>query len=346
MPCTCDDPDCPEQGFGGFNGGYDSDDYGGYAASFASKRGRFGGTSRPSGGWDGGLDRRGFADKSAAAMRREQEAKQAFAKARPEHEAAGLKVTLDLLDPSCHLTTACWASFKKHVIATVAKGGRWAVSRREATGQEKLASGETRKAKCYFVVATYTPVQTKQAPAAKPKPLSAAAPTPKPAAATKPAEEKPVCGSLATKPAQKKKEKAKPAAQQQLSLASFFRKPSRSPSLTAAAAADPGAASATPPATKRAAPQGGAFSFLSNAKKPRAAAVATAQQAGQEGPSGSGSGPDCGGDEAALVAALDDEARDLLRQQQELLDDGVLTAREFGGLKAQLLVQVRSCELR
>jgi hypothetical protein len=102
--------------------------------------------------------RAGFAEKSAAAIRREDKAKDTFDTSRGEIEAeadaAGAAKTIKLLDPSCHLTDACWKTFKKHVLDN---RGWTHVKRRVATDQEKRAHGEKRKGKCYFVDITYDP---------------------------------------------------------------------------------------------------------------------------------------------------------------------------------------------
>ena len=63
-------------------------------------------------GYDG-VDRSRFAEKSAAAQRRENAAKAAFDAAKTEVEEVGETATVELLKPNCHLTNACWSSFSK-----------------------------------------------------------------------------------------------------------------------------------------------------------------------------------------------------------------------------------------
>lgn len=106
--------------------------------------------------YDDGIDRSGFAEKSGAAQRREDEAKAAFDKYRASTEAGSppkAKVTVELLKPSTHLTQPCWSAFNKHV----KKNAGWSAKRRVATEEEKRASGEKRQAKCYFVDVTFCP---------------------------------------------------------------------------------------------------------------------------------------------------------------------------------------------
>jgi len=93
--------------------------------------------------------------KSQAAMRREQQAKDAFTAHRQQctHFDLLTKTTTQLLAPSCHLTTACYPSFRQFV----AESPGWRARRRVATAAEKAAHGETRKAKCYFIDVIFTP---------------------------------------------------------------------------------------------------------------------------------------------------------------------------------------------
>ena len=155
----------------------------------------FGGLAGAMFGWgfgfdDGyGIDRSGFAEKSQAAQRRQDEAVELFNAMRKEAEgaaeadckrveqeviacdtplyrdvrnimlsyvgapAAGEKSTFELLKPSCHLTGACFKDFRKHVRGFTG----WSVVRREATPAEKMASGETRRGKVYFTSVVYNP---------------------------------------------------------------------------------------------------------------------------------------------------------------------------------------------
>lgn len=72
---------------------------------------------------------------------------------------------MELLKPSVHLTAACYRDFRKYVEGYA----QWSVSRRQATPQEKLDSGETRKGAVYFIDVTYkkpAPVKGKKKRAA------------------------------------------------------------------------------------------------------------------------------------------------------------------------------------
>mmetsp|Transcript_29231 Transcript_29231/g.42913 ORF Transcript_29231/g.42913 Transcript_29231/m.42913 type:complete len:179 (-) Transcript_29231:230-766(-) len=113
-----------------------------------------------------------MADKSQAAIRRENTAKEKFNEARLEFEQSdgikGMKARsthrIELLQPSCHLTSACWSTFRKHVI----KNDGWTAKRRAATEEEKKASGEKRKGKVYFIDVIYTaPSKSSSAAASK-----------------------------------------------------------------------------------------------------------------------------------------------------------------------------------
>ena len=92
--------------------------------------------------FDDRIDRSGFAEKSAAAQRREDAAKEAFNKIRAETEASATKdtVVVQLLKPSTHLTQPCWSAFSKHVRSFPG----WTPKRRVATAEEKRQHGETR----------------------------------------------------------------------------------------------------------------------------------------------------------------------------------------------------------
>lgn len=120
-----------------------------------------------------GLPYESFNTKSASAERREEEAIQEFDRYRihveselaaPEnqHVAPHLFVRSHvLLQPSCHLTTACWYTFRQHVHShpgTLFHGSllRWSTRRRVASPEEKRYSRETRKCKVYFVDVTFT----------------------------------------------------------------------------------------------------------------------------------------------------------------------------------------------
>ena len=101
--------------------------------------------------------RGGWAEKSGAATRREETAKKAFETARLEMQSredlkAGSRVTVQLLKPSCHLTQACWKTFRAHV--KTFEG--WSTRRRAATEEEKKQHKEKRKSTVYFTEVTYT----------------------------------------------------------------------------------------------------------------------------------------------------------------------------------------------
>ena len=105
--------------------------------------------------FDDRIDRSGFAEKSAAAQRREDAAKEAFNKIRAETEASATKdtVVVQLLKPSTHLTQPCWSAFAKHVRSFPG----WTPKRRVATAEEKRQHGETRQSKCYFTDVSFNP---------------------------------------------------------------------------------------------------------------------------------------------------------------------------------------------
>mmetsp|Transcript_10526 Transcript_10526/g.28639 ORF Transcript_10526/g.28639 Transcript_10526/m.28639 type:complete len:101 (+) Transcript_10526:104-406(+) len=77
-----------------------------------------------------------FREKSAAAERREKEAKAIFKTALRETDFQGqAKILLTgLIPPNVHLTSACWSSFSKYVRQHSGCSGR----RRKATPQEKF----------------------------------------------------------------------------------------------------------------------------------------------------------------------------------------------------------------
>merc|ERR550519_2110436 len=87
-----------------------------------------------------------------------------FQEAREQMESrdelvAGTKITVELLKPSCHLTGACWKSFRKHVISF----DDWVPKRRVVTEEEKKQHKETRKGKVYFIDVVYNVPKEKQA---------------------------------------------------------------------------------------------------------------------------------------------------------------------------------------
>mmetsp|Transcript_45265 Transcript_45265/g.75514 ORF Transcript_45265/g.75514 Transcript_45265/m.75514 type:complete len:104 (-) Transcript_45265:315-626(-) len=91
----------------------------------------------PYGGFDDGVDRSSFADKSAAAQRREDDAKSKYDELKIASEKGGVNVTTELLKPAAHLTSSCWLSFNKYVKSHTA----WSAKRRQASEEEKRASG-------------------------------------------------------------------------------------------------------------------------------------------------------------------------------------------------------------
>jgi len=107
---------------------------------------------------DGGVDRSGFAEKSAAAQGREDKAKRAFLELKAEERAeirAHGRTTYDLLQPSMHLTQACYRSFRQFV-----KGHPgWDCKRVKATDEQKREFKEKRSCSVYFVNAIYDPAK-------------------------------------------------------------------------------------------------------------------------------------------------------------------------------------------
>ena len=103
------------------------------------------------------FNRGSWSEKSGAAKRREEEAMKAFETVRLETEArtdlkAGSRETIQLLKPSCHLTQACWKSFRAHVQSFEG----WTVKRRAATEAEKKESKEKRKSTVYFTIVSFS----------------------------------------------------------------------------------------------------------------------------------------------------------------------------------------------
>ena len=106
-------------------------------------------------GWDlfdedDGLHRSEWSEKSAAASARESSARSAFLALRGQTSSA---TTVELLEPSTHLTQPCWRDFKKFV----SQHAGWSAKRRQATEDEKRHHGEKRKGAVYFVDVTYKP---------------------------------------------------------------------------------------------------------------------------------------------------------------------------------------------
>lgn len=95
----------------------------------------------------------GFAEKSAAAARREAAAERIFLDLVSATPIPASRTSYALLPPSHHLTGACFKSFK----AFVARHDGWTVRRRAASPEEKADLREKRKGAVYFVTATLDP---------------------------------------------------------------------------------------------------------------------------------------------------------------------------------------------
>lgn len=97
----------------------------------------------------------GFAQKSAAASGREEDAKSKFLELMAAtNPLPASKETFDLLLPSLHLTGPCYTSFRAFVLAH----SGWSICRKKATEDEKKEHGMTaRKSAVYFVTATFDP---------------------------------------------------------------------------------------------------------------------------------------------------------------------------------------------
>ena len=106
-------------------------------------------------GYSDDVGRHTWRSKSDAAMRREQQAKDAFTslKAQAHQDGVAHKTTFDLLPPSVHLTQPCWKTFRQFVTGHAG----WSVSRTAATAVEKAEHKETRQATVYFTTVTYDP---------------------------------------------------------------------------------------------------------------------------------------------------------------------------------------------
>lgn len=103
-------------------------------------------------GDDFGPNRRNWADKSEAALRRERTAISLFTAF--IGKCTGLSetdfpVTEEVVKANTHLTDACWKSFRKTVEARGCKA-----KRREATIQERIESKDKRKGKLYVISVT------------------------------------------------------------------------------------------------------------------------------------------------------------------------------------------------
>ena len=111
--------------------------------------------------YDDGVDRRGWAEKSDAALKREREAKELFHNSfLPDaKKATTFPFTIeDLVPPTMHLTDACWRDFKKEVTRYGCT-----TKRRVISAQEKSAlKSNARKSKMYTISVT-TPVHPDQA---------------------------------------------------------------------------------------------------------------------------------------------------------------------------------------
>lgn len=102
---------------------------------------------------DGRVDRDCWAQKSAAASRREEEAKKLLdtfiGKCAKLPQADFPKTDNNLIKANIHLTNPCWLSFRKYALS---KGCQ--VKRREATVTERQDSKNKRKGKMYVISAT------------------------------------------------------------------------------------------------------------------------------------------------------------------------------------------------
>lgn len=102
-----------------------------------------------------GVDRSNWNEKSEAATRRENEAKKLFhdflerCKSQPP---SAFPITEEIIPATCHLTGACWTTFRRYV-----KNQGCNIKRREANLAERL--GDSRKAKMYVISVTL-PVST------------------------------------------------------------------------------------------------------------------------------------------------------------------------------------------
>lgn len=97
-------------------------------------------------------------EKSEAASRRERLAIELFDSLRSQGTPT-TKTRRLFLEPSCHLTGACWSTFSKHVRSFPG----WMAKRRVATPEEKLASKVKRKGKVYFVDVIHDPAKAVRA---------------------------------------------------------------------------------------------------------------------------------------------------------------------------------------
>ena len=104
------------------------------------------------------VNRSAFNEKSAAALRREQEAIQSFDDFRLEASgSSNAVICTTLLPPNQHLTAPCWKTFRDHVHSFPG----WRAKRREATPQEKLASKEKRKGTVYWIDIMFVPEEAR-----------------------------------------------------------------------------------------------------------------------------------------------------------------------------------------
>ena len=125
----------------------------------------FGGYSDPyDDGW--GVNRSGWAEKSDAAIRRENAANDLFdaflkkCASYDPNDKSIFPITEEVDKANVYLTGPCYTSFRKRVLAKNCK-----VKRREATPQERKESGDKRKGKLYVISITCTVHPTKAADA-------------------------------------------------------------------------------------------------------------------------------------------------------------------------------------
>jgi hypothetical protein len=110
-------------------------------------------------GDNGRVDRGCWAEKSVAASKREDQARQRLDEwiSSCQNEQTFPIENPELVPAGIHLTNPCWLSFRKYAIA---KGLQ--VGRREATPEERAASGDKRRGKLYVIWAKL-PVHPSQA---------------------------------------------------------------------------------------------------------------------------------------------------------------------------------------
>lgn len=124
---------------------------------------------------EGRVDRAGWSAKSAAASRRERQAKQLLdgfldqcSKLNPSTDFP--RTCDNLVTADIHLTQPCWLSFRKYALSRGCQ-----VKRREATVAERRATGDKRKGKMYVISATLPVHPSRAVQAAENRKVQAAA---------------------------------------------------------------------------------------------------------------------------------------------------------------------------